>query len=242
MGDNDLATSHKGPITVYIAPRSSNGEGHVWTKIAHDGLNPVDKKWATERLYDNGGKHDVKLPPQLSPGEYLLRAEIIALHEADTDYNVNPDRGAQFYPSCAQIKVTAGGNQKPPQKFDFIDGYTRTDPGIKFDLYNGYLPYPIPGPDVWTGSGDHELAKTESNESTTTPTPSPTGVKPAVPTQAQPTTTTSKVTPSNTTPQPSTASVVQKYYQCGGKNWKGPCKCAPGLVCIFQNLFYSQCL
>ena len=70
-GDNDLATSHKGPITVYIAPRSSNGEGHVWTKIAHDGLNPVDKKWATERLYDNGGKHDVKLPPQLSPGEYL---------------------------------------------------------------------------------------------------------------------------------------------------------------------------
>ena len=44
------------------------------------------------------------LPPSLAPGAYLLRHEIIALHNA-----INKG-GAEFYESCAQIKV-AGGDE-----------------------------------------------------------------------------------------------------------------------------------
>ena len=162
---NHLDPSHKGPITVYIAPFSSNGEGDVWTKLAEDGWTNPDNdvnfedaddwgEWATDRLIKNDMKHDVKLPPELFPGSYLLRAEFIALHEADTVYTDNPDRGAQFYPSCSQIEVTEGGNLKPPGNFDFKGGYTPTDPGIHFDRYEEFHSYPIPGPPVWSGGTD----------------------------------------------------------------------------------------
>lgn len=45
------------------------------------------------------------LPPTLAPSAYLLRHEIIALHNA-----INKG-GAEFYESCAQIKV-AGGDEE----------------------------------------------------------------------------------------------------------------------------------
>jgi cellulase len=32
-GDDIIAESHKGPVQVYVAPTSSNGEGAVWVKI-----------------------------------------------------------------------------------------------------------------------------------------------------------------------------------------------------------------
>ena len=91
-GDS-LTEGHKGPITVYIAPQSSNGVGGVWTKLWESGLTAG--VWATDTLVKNGGKHDLTLPTGLAAGDYLLRAEIIALHEADTDYTTNHNRGAQ---------------------------------------------------------------------------------------------------------------------------------------------------
>jgi hypothetical protein len=36
--------------------------------------------------------------PNIPAGDYLLRAEIIGLHEADALYSQNSARGAQFYP------------------------------------------------------------------------------------------------------------------------------------------------
>lgn len=58
-------------------------------KISEDGLS--NGKWATERLATNKGKAYSQIPPCIADGDYLLRAEIIALHEAD---RVN---GAQLY-------------------------------------------------------------------------------------------------------------------------------------------------
>jgi cellulase len=65
--------------------------------------------WAVDTLITNRGKHDVTIPAGLAPGKYLLRGEIIALHEADTAFNVNSARGAQFYMECIQINVTGAG-------------------------------------------------------------------------------------------------------------------------------------
>jgi lytic cellulose monooxygenase (C1-hydroxylating) len=54
-GDSDepIAKSHKGPIMVYIAPASSNGEGAVWTKIYEDGLS--NGVWAVDKYISNKG-------------------------------------------------------------------------------------------------------------------------------------------------------------------------------------------
>lgn len=41
-------------------------------------------------------------------------AEIVALHEANVAYDVGGVRGAQFYISCTQIRVTSAGSQSPP--------------------------------------------------------------------------------------------------------------------------------
>lgn len=253
-GDDIIAESHKGPVTVYIAPLSSDGKGNVWTKLAEDGYS--NGLWATERLVQNGGKHDVKIPSQLSPGDYILRAEIIALHEADTDYTKNPNRGAQFYPSCSQITVTSGGSLSPPEKFNFINGYTPTTPGILFDLYNGVKSYPIPGPVVWSGTSGHNTnsmepitaTKTIAPITTTKPTEPITTTKTTEPTtintantyinKSKPITSTSQ----SATTQPSTIGIIQEYYQCGGINHKGSTECASGLKCCVWNQWYSQCL
>jgi cellulase len=78
---------------VYIAPTSSDGTGAAWTKLAESGYS--DGKWAVDVLIANRGKHSVVLPSSLAPGDYLLRAEIIALHQGDTNYLTNKKRGAQ---------------------------------------------------------------------------------------------------------------------------------------------------
>ena len=92
-GDDIIDPTHKGPLTVYIAPLSSNGAGGVWTKLWESGLTAG--VWATDTLIKNGGKQEFTLPSGLAAGDYLLRTEVIALHAADTDYITNHDRGAQ---------------------------------------------------------------------------------------------------------------------------------------------------
>jgi hypothetical protein len=46
------------------------------------------------------GKVDVKIPSDLAPGDYLLRAEVIALHTA------GQANGAQFYMSCCMFLLS----------------------------------------------------------------------------------------------------------------------------------------
>ncbi|PGH12483.1 hypothetical protein AJ79_04227 [Helicocarpus griseus UAMH5409] len=162
-GDDIIASSHKGPIQAFIAPYTDgNGASATWTKIASQGYDSSRDKWAVDDLIANGGKLPFNLPSNLAPGKYLLRHEIIGLHEADATYDVNPIRGAQFYPSCIQLEVTGGGSESPGQNFGFNQGYSYSDPGIHFNLYQcpnegpegGFSygcfgEYTAPGPEVW---------------------------------------------------------------------------------------------
>jgi hypothetical protein len=70
-----------------------------------------------------------KIPKSLPSGNYLLRVEHIALHGAGSE------NGAQIYIQCAQLKVTGGGTGSPSPKVSFPGAYSKTDPGIKFQLY-----------------------------------------------------------------------------------------------------------
>ncbi|KAF1363575.1 hypothetical protein EJ07DRAFT_102282 [Lizonia empirigonia] len=138
---------HLGPIMVYLAKVDSalttTVTGLKWFKIYEDGLDS-NGTWAVTRLYNNKGKVEFTLPKCIPNGQYLLRAEIIALHAASTY------PGAQLYMECAQINVTGGGSATPTT-VSFPGAYKGTDPGIKFQLYWPVpTSYVIPGPRPFT--------------------------------------------------------------------------------------------
>ncbi|KAL3427842.1 glycosyl hydrolase family 61 [Phlyctema vagabunda] len=147
--DDIIDGSHKGPVITYIAPTSSNGAGDVWVKLAEEGFS--GGKWAVDNLKTNAGKHSITIPSTLAAGTYLLRPEIIALHEADAAFNVNSARGAQFYMECVQIEVKTGGSTTLPAGVAIPGAYSYSDPGVVFNLYGSFTTYPIPGPAVWDG-------------------------------------------------------------------------------------------
>lgn len=85
------------------------------------------------------------IPRCIRSGFYLLRAEHIGLHVAQSS------GGAQFYISCAQLGVTGGGNTDPPNKVSFPGAYRASDPGIMINI-NWPIPtsYQNPGPPVFS--------------------------------------------------------------------------------------------
>ena len=99
---------------------------------------------------------DVKIPADIAPGDYLLRAEVIALHVAG---GLN---GAQFYPSCYQITV-AGSGSATPAGVSFPGAYKNTDPGILVDIHAKMSSYVDPGPTVYAGG----VSKTPGNSKCT---------------------------------------------------------------------------
>ncbi|CAI6336163.1 unnamed protein product [Periconia digitata] len=146
-GDKDepIAQSHKGPIIVWVATAASEGKGNAWVKIQQSGLN--GGRWAVDDFISSGGKIDVTIP-NLAAGDYLLRSEIIALHEA------SKSGAAQFYNGCAQIKVTSSGSLAIGSGAANIQNvYSSSDPGVLFNIYGGSSSYPIPGPAVNAGFG-----------------------------------------------------------------------------------------
>jgi lytic cellulose monooxygenase (C1-hydroxylating) len=95
-------------------------------------------------MNDCCGKVDVKIPSDLAAGDYLLRAEVIALHTA------GQANGAQFYMSCYQLTLTGDGSNNPAT-VKFPGAYTANDPGIKINIHAAVSSYKIPGPAVIAG-------------------------------------------------------------------------------------------
>jgi len=150
LGSSDtyfIDPSHHGPCLVYMA-KSETGSGAVWFKIFEDGYNTSSKTWCVDRMRTNGGKFSVRIPTDITPGNYLIRSELIALHEGDQLY------GAQPYVHCAEITVAGSGTSNPTNLVSIPGVYTPTDAGIYFDIYDGFKTYPIPGPPIYvSGSG-----------------------------------------------------------------------------------------
>ena len=91
----------------------------------------------------NGAPITLTLPPNIAPGGYLVRQEIIALHLAQTE------GGAEFYPSCTQIMVGGSQTGTPNQTVLFPGAYSDTDPGIlDTTVFNAGATYIFPGPPV----------------------------------------------------------------------------------------------
>ncbi|KAF7627972.1 hypothetical protein AFLA_003339 [Aspergillus flavus NRRL3357] len=255
--DDIIASSHKGPIMVYMAPTEKGTAGNGWVKIAEDGY--TDGTWAVDTLIKNRGKHSVTVP-DVAAGEYLFRPEIIALHEG------NRQGGAQFYMECVQVKVTSSGSKTLPEGVSIPGAYTATDKGILFDIYNSFDSYPFPGPAVWDGasatsaapapSSFTTIAKQPATSSTEAPSTENTSTTSTIVSTTAAASATAPATPSSTSaiassaastnsvPQPSSnaGGAVKEWYQCGGLNYKGSTQCEEGLTCKKWNPYYYQCI
>ncbi|CDO75943.1 Auxilliary Activities Family 9 protein [Trametes cinnabarina] len=135
-----------GPLLTYMASCGSIGCANIdsanakWFKIEEDGLHS-DGTWAMNTIYQ-GKPAEVQLPSNIAPGEYLIRHEILALHTAMSA------GGAEFYPSCTQLKVSGSATGTPNQTVSFPGAYHDTDPGILIDAYDLKTAYIFPGPPV----------------------------------------------------------------------------------------------
>ncbi|EMR66955.1 putative glycoside hydrolase family 61 protein [Eutypa lata UCREL1] len=145
-------THAQGPVMVWMYPcpsgfASCDGKGANWFKIDEMGLfgsNPNSEDWGTAVVL-NTLEWSSKIPESLKPGDYLIRHELLALHQANTP---------QFYPECAQLSVKGSGSASPGGEFlTAIPAYaSQNDPGVMVDIYQGGLTsYTPPGPKVWTG-------------------------------------------------------------------------------------------
>ncbi|OTA96540.1 carbohydrate-binding module family 1 protein, partial [Hypoxylon sp. CO27-5] len=223
-GPNDVMdASHLGPTLAYLKKvddaTTDKGYGGGWFKIQEDGYS--DGVWGTTKVINNAGKQPITIPDCLPDGQYLLRAEMIALHAAGSP------NGAQLYMECAQINISGGSATKTPTTYSLPGIYKQDDPGILINIYSMSKDstYVIPGPDPFTcaaSSGGGSQSSVKVPASTTLATSTKTSVTTATPTA------------------PSACSVAQ-WAQCGGSGFTGCTSCASGFTCTKQNEYYSQC-
>lgn len=124
--------------------KTDTGIGDGWFKISEQGFDAATAKWAVDDLVASGGIQDIPIPACIADGQYLLRAELIALHGAGSS------GGAQFYMECAQINVTGGKGAVVPATVSIPGAYSATDPGVLIGIYYPAITsYTIPGPKVF---------------------------------------------------------------------------------------------
>ncbi|KAJ7038370.1 glycoside hydrolase family 61 protein [Mycena alexandri] len=186
-GDLSRWPHNTGPMLTYMTSCGAtdcstfNSSNAQWFKIAQVGRIPGDSQgtWFQARLLDDGAVANVTLPSNIAPGAYLIRHEIIALHLADQK------GGAEFYPSCSQIRIGGSGTGAPTasELVKLPGAYSDTDPGIfvpdVFDVPPP--PYIFPGPPIAafvgasSGSGAGSGSGGSATGSASAPASSPTG-------------------------------------------------------------------
>ena len=112
-----IGGNHYGPVMVYMAKvaDAKTAQSGSFFKVAEDTYAGSTPTWGTEILNKNCGKKQFTVPSSLAAGDYLVRAEAIALHSGANRQ--------QPYVSCFQVKVTGGGSANPAG-VSFPGGYS----------------------------------------------------------------------------------------------------------------------
>ncbi|OAG23013.1 hypothetical protein CC77DRAFT_1006432 [Alternaria alternata] len=152
--EEGLGGAHWGPVLAYMSKvedaATADGSSeffkvyqNTWAKNP-DATQGDNDFWGTKDLNYNCGKLDFTIPKNIAPGDYLLRAEAIALHAA------GPAGGAQHYMTCYQLTVTGSGTLEP-KGVTFPEAYSKTGPGLGFSIHADLDSYPAPGPELIAG-------------------------------------------------------------------------------------------
>ncbi|CAE6494405.1 unnamed protein product [Rhizoctonia solani] len=139
---NDLAENGNwihdtGPMMTYFAQVPAGqtadaftGEGAKWFKT--DEAGKKNNKWVQASLM-TGTTFKTKIPETLANGDYLVRHEIVALHNAESK------GGVEFYPSCLQLRIknsNAGdATVTATPTLSFPGAYTANDPGLLVNVF-----------------------------------------------------------------------------------------------------------
>jgi len=149
--------SHKGPMLDYLADcgadcstvDKSTLKFFKIDGVGLTGLTGTPANYADDDMIANNNTWSVKIPATIKAGNYVLRHETIALHQAQ---GVG---GAQNYPQCVNLQVTGGGSDAPAGVLG-TELYKDTDPGIMFNIYQQFKAlsdYPVPGPPLYSAGG-----------------------------------------------------------------------------------------
>ena len=237
---------HPGPALVYMsrAPgddvKAYDGSGD-WFKIFEEGVCNPNGDFTTD-AWCTWGEDEMAadIPADTPDGEYLVRFEHIGIHRS----HVNQP---EHYVSCVQVRVTGGGNGTPGPVTQFPGEYKDTDAYATFSIYGGHIPFPMPGPAVWSsGNGGSGSDGGSGNEGGNTGGDEEQGAgdddsapAPAPPASSAPAT----PPPATENPPPSNGGgdCSGQWEQCGGNNFAGPTCCSAG-SCTVVNDWYSQCI
>ncbi|KAK4127257.1 lytic polysaccharide monooxygenase [Parathielavia appendiculata] len=178
--------SHHGPVLDYLASCGDAGCESVdkttleFFKISEVGLvdgTSAPGVWGSDQLIANNNSWMVQIPSNISPGNYVLRHEIIALHSA------GQANGAQNYPQCFNLQITGSGTAKPAGTLGTAL-YKADDAGILANIYTSPVTYEIPGPALIEGAASIEQTSSAITASGTAVTGSATAVPVATTTTA----------------------------------------------------------
>ncbi|RYP46568.1 hypothetical protein DL768_007250 [Monosporascus sp. mg162] len=150
---NGWPESHKGPVMDYLASCGESCEtvdkrALEFFKINELGLldgSNAPGWWASDELIANNNSWMVQIPDRIQPGFYVLRTEIIALH------NASKETGAQNYPQCVNLQITGSGTDLPAG-VPAQALYNPNDKSMHLDIYKGVTSYRIPGPPAISGA------------------------------------------------------------------------------------------
>jgi lytic cellulose monooxygenase (C1-hydroxylating) len=149
---------------------SGDGTGAGWFKIYADtwaqnpsGSSGDDDYWGTKDMTTCCGRVDLVIPTDIAGGDYLMRAEALALHTAGSSGQ------AQFYMTCFQLTIDSDGDATP-ETVDFPGAYSASDKGILVNIHASMSTYIAPGPTVYAGGYEKSAGSPcEGCESTCTP-------------------------------------------------------------------------
>ncbi|WYZ43504.1 hypothetical protein EsH8_VI_001203 [Colletotrichum jinshuiense] len=145
-----IGGAHHGPVMVYLSAvdDAATADGSTpFFKIFESGYFANNQTWGNDLINEGCGKQSLTIPSDVAPGDYLLRAETVALHAAGSE------GGAQYYMSCYQLKIEGSGTAAPAG-VSFPGAYKATDPGLLINIYNTISNYVIPGPAVYGAGSD----------------------------------------------------------------------------------------
>ncbi|EGX50455.1 hypothetical protein AOL_s00076g5 [Orbilia oligospora ATCC 24927] len=247
-----IGGQHYGPVIVYITKvddsSRDSGDG-LWYKVYENGWSAVpgtsrsdDDNWGVKDMNRCCGKVGVKIPSGIPSGDYLVRAEVIALHSAPSE--------PQPYVTCYQITVTGGSGSLPSSGgVRFPGAYSASDPGIGVNIHGHLTQYTIPGPPVMAGGSSDTAGSMQCPA--TGGTGNPTTLRTTTTAARTTTTTTAGATTARTTAVTTSGGVncpaggcsgptCSQWGQCGGVGWTGCTNCG-NFRCVKLNDYYSQC-
>ena len=128
-------------------PDSSKADGSAdWFKVYQNSWTSAggvgdNDNWGVKDMNACCGRVDVPIPADLPSGDYLLRAEVVALHT----------QPAQLYMTCYQLTIEGSAGGSVPAGVKFPGAYGASDPGLTANIHAALTSYVAPGPKVVAG-------------------------------------------------------------------------------------------